>query len=70
MSSKTYTIGFYRADGDFQVLATVNNNDQLMTDFDFDCMTAHLVDTLAETTGEDVQALSRQDTPDYVTIED
>ena len=66
---KTVSLGLYRDDGDFAVLATLNNNDA-----HFDAVTfAQIVDilrlTLSVQLGEGVAVLERQDTPDYVSLD-
>ena len=65
---QTVSIGFFREDGDFQVLATLNNNDGLMGEARFLNMVESLRMTLDAATGETVQVLERQDVADYVTI--
>ena len=65
---KTVSIGYHREDGDFAVLATLNNNDDFMSDEEF----KEVVDSLAaklRAVGLRIEILERQDTPDYVTIE-
>jgi hypothetical protein len=66
---KTVSIGILRNNGDFSILATLNNNDEFIGQDLF----AHLVNTICETltgeTGELVEAIERQDAPDYVAIE-
>ena len=67
---KTVSIGIMRDDGDFAILATLNNNDERLTPELFDQLTRGITATLARTTGEFVQYIERQDTPDYVSIEE
>lgn len=68
---KTYTIGVPRDDGDFAVLATLNNLDEHLDAATFDQMRDALVAAFNENLGgDDVVALEREDAPDYVTIED
>jgi len=65
---RTVSIGYHREDGDFAVLATLNNNDDFMSDEQF----KEVVDSLAaklRAVGLRIEILERQDTPDYVTIE-
>lgn len=66
---KTVSIGYHRDDGDFAILATLNNNDEHIPEEDFAniCKSLHVA---LETSGHyDIVILERQDTPDYVTIE-
>lgn len=63
----TATIGFYRDDGDFAVLATLNNNDNWI--HDFDSVVSHTRDVLTNYCGFECRVLYRQDAPDYVTTD-
>ena len=69
----TYSIGFMRDDGDFQLVATLNNNDGLYSDDVFAGIAVTLCDTLRKCTlsndGREFVALERQDAPDYVELE-
>jgi hypothetical protein len=67
----TYTIGYHRDDGDFAVLATLNNNDGHMGDTSF----ADLLETVRFQLACHLQptpivSIERQDAPDYITIEE
>ncbi len=69
-----YSVGFHRDDGDFAILATFNNNDELFTDKDFETIVfgvkALLRGTLlADGRADDCIVLERQDAPDYVTLD-
>ena len=66
---KTVSIGYYREDGDFAVLATLNNNDDFMSDEEFKEVVDSLAAKLWAVTRLYITVLERQDTPDYVTIE-
>lgn len=66
---KTVTIGTMRDDGDLAILATLNNNDDHMSEKDFTELTQALCLTLANYTGKQLVVLERQDTPDYVDLE-
>ena len=68
MTQRTYSIGFTRDDGDFAILATLNNNDEHMTDEDFEELKLALTISLATYTDLPLQVLERQDTPDYVGV--
>ena len=67
----TYTIGYHRDDGDFAVLATLNNNDGHMGHSTF----ADLVERTRAQIASFMQptpivSIERQDAPDYITIEE
>jgi hypothetical protein len=66
----TVSIGFHREDGDFQLLATLNNNDRILSDESFESLIDLVRDTLAVEIGEAVEYLVRQDAPDYITTEE
>lgn len=67
----TYSIGFVREDGDFQLLATLNNNDALISDVDFQALVHNVRDAIRDVLpDEKVITLIRQDAPDYVDLED
>ena len=66
---KTVSIGYHREDGDFAILATLNNNDEFMSDEEFTEVVDSLAKKLWAVTRLYITVLERQDTPDYVTIE-
>ena len=66
---KTVSIGIKREDGDFAVLATFNNNDEHLTAYQFDALITDTLNYMNERITDVVQAIERQDTPDYVEIE-
>jgi hypothetical protein len=66
MTAAAVSIGIMRDDGDFQILATLNNNDNLLGADLFQHLIAHLCETLTGETGDLVEAIERQDAPDYV----
>jgi hypothetical protein len=55
-----------RDDGDFAIIATLNNNDDHMSDKDFAELKQALVLTIANYTDKQIMVLNRQDAPDYV----
>ena len=65
---KVVTIGYTRDDGDFAVLATLNNNDGHLSEDAF----MSLVNTIASEMCREmlcqVDVLERQDAPDYITL--
>lgn len=67
---KTVSIGIMRDDGDFAILATLNNNDGYLTQREFDRLVEDTVNYLNERITDVVQYIERQDTPDYVSIEE
>lgn len=67
---KTVSIGIMRDDGDFAVLATLNNNDEHMSTDAFMKLVGEVASTLCSKLVREVQVLERQDTPDYITIEE
>ena len=67
--SKAYSLGVLRDDGDFHILATLNNNDEMVSEGVFEKMRTTLVAQLSKNLGESVYAYPRQDAPDYVNLE-
>lgn len=69
---KTVSIGYTRDDGDFAILATLNNNDEHLSDSDFESLwreVKHRLFSRMRGTYK-IEVLERQDTPDYVNIEE
>lgn len=66
---KTVSIGINREDGDFAVLATLNNNDSHLSDRDFEALVGEVASTLCRKMVCEVQVLERQDTPDYIQLD-
>jgi hypothetical protein len=66
---KTVSIGFFREDGDFAILATLNNNDGYLTEEAFSAMVEVVRSALGMFAETPMCVLERQDTPDYVTLE-
>jgi hypothetical protein len=66
---KTVSVGMTREDGDFAILATLNNNDNHLSDHDFMELVGEVASTLCRKLVCEVQVLERQDTPDYITLE-
>jgi len=69
--NKTVSIGYYREDGDFAILATLNNNDGLLSDQRFKQLIELVEDEYVEKLyhTHDIVVLERQDTPDYVEVD-
>ena len=66
---KTVSLGYHREDGDFAVLATLNNNDDFMSDEEFTEVVNSLAENLWAVTRLYITVLERQDAPDYVEVE-
>ena len=66
---KTVSIGFFREDGDFAIVATLNNNDGLLDDETFAYVLTKLAGRLTHESEQPMSILERQDAPDYVTLE-
>lgn len=68
----SYSIGYEREDGDFAVLATLNNNDGLLSNGAFLSIVHDTAERLQRIFRDgdgdilDIQILERQDAPDYV----
>ncbi len=68
---KYATIGFVRDDGDFEVLAALNNGSDAISDEVFTALTMHLVSILrTETEDDTIHAMYRQDIPDVVQLDE
>lgn len=66
---KTVSIGYHCACNDFAVLATLNNNHGHLTVEDFEGLVGYVASTLCRQLVREVIVLERQDTPDYVEVE-
>lgn len=66
---KTVSIGHMTKMGDLAVIATLNNNHEVMTDQRFNELVQELAITIANYTGVQILTLERQDTPNFVDIE-
>jgi hypothetical protein len=58
-----------RDDGDFQLIATLNNNDGFLGNFREAALASELLQQLQSHFDEKLELLKRQDAPDYITIE-
>jgi hypothetical protein len=66
----TYSIGFTRSDGDFEILATLNNLSEHLSKSDFEALTDYVRDFI-EIKGELLlEVLEREDTPSIVQIDE
>lgn len=67
----SYTIGFKRDDGSFQVLATLNDNDGLIKKHMFQRMAEALcADFETKIRDKNILLLNRQDAPDHINLEE
>lgn len=66
----TVSIGIMRDDGEFAILATLNNNDGHLSDANFAQQVIDLTNWYNERITDTVQAIARQDAPDYVSTDD
>lgn len=64
----TVTIGFTREDGDFEILATMNNTADHFETARFAVMVQAAAEMLSRAIGHPVEILERQDAPDVVTL--
>jgi hypothetical protein len=68
--TSTVSIGIMRDDGEFAILATLNNNDGHLSDALFAKQVIDLTNWYNEQVTDTVQAIARQDAPDYVSTDD
>jgi hypothetical protein len=69
IKENTVSIGYYREDGDFAILATFNNNDEHLSRSELNEVCGFMCDYLNMHTDESIVILERQDAPDYVDVE-
>ena len=68
---RTLSIGFTREDGDFQLLATLNNNDELVDERIFDSIVMELFHRICDEYIEHtIIILERQDAYDYIELDE
>lgn len=63
----TVSIGYFQEDGDFAILATLNNNDGHIKHFEL--LIADIKGMVSDCAGIECVAIERQDVPDYASIE-
>ena len=68
-ANEPITIGYMRDDGDLQILATLNNVDEVIPHGAY-LNLARTLCVVLEGTGENIIALNRWDTPDYITLDE
>ena len=68
---RTVSIGFYKDNGDFAIVSTLNNNEGRMSDQAFDALVKQVSALLVPHLGMwHTLLVERQDTPDYITLEE
>jgi hypothetical protein len=70
MIQRTVSIGFMREDGDFAILATLNNEDNHLSHEDFNELVAHVASTLCRKLVLQIEVIEREDTPSYVNLDE
>lgn len=74
--NQSVSIGYTRDDGDFRILATLNNHDEEFTTSDFRSLVADIAACLQKCIRDDLgeiptlEAIAREDAPDYVMLEE
>jgi hypothetical protein len=69
MTQRSVTIGFTRYDGDFAILATLNNKDEHLSAGEFNNLIGMVREFYNVRLIECIQVLEREDTPDYVSTD-
>ena len=69
-ANEPITIGYMREDGDLQILATLNNVDEVINPITYLASAQILMNTFKLATGEKIIAVNRWDTPDYVNLDE
>jgi hypothetical protein len=64
---KALAIGYYREDGDFAILSTVNNNDDHLSTEDYMALVQYITDTFSVALEWSIMAVDLDIVPDYVT---
>lgn len=62
------TIGFTREDGDFEILATMNNTADHYEAARFSVLVQSTAEAIAAAIGHDVEILEREDAPEVVSL--
>lgn len=70
MIQRTVSIGFMREDGDFAILATLNNEDKHLSHEDFNELVAYVASTLCRKLVCQIEVIEREDTPSYVNLDE
>lgn len=65
------SIGFFRGDGDFELLATLNNGGEQYSPEVFEEIVQRTVETISDASNvDDIVALHREDAPDVITMDE
>lgn len=65
------SIGYFRGDGAFAILATLNNKDEGIEENDFAIMVGIVSKLIAHFSPDcRIEVLEREDAPDYVEVDD
>jgi hypothetical protein len=70
MHNQTVSIGYEREDGDFRIIATLNNNEELAEEADWNAAIAAIVSILSRVTDSNLTVLEREDAPDFVNLDE
>jgi len=70
MIQRTVSIGFMREDGDFAILATLNNEDKHLSHEDFNELVGHVAVTLCCKLMRQIEVIEREDTPNHVNLDE
>jgi hypothetical protein len=70
MHNQTVSIWYEREDGDFHIIATLNNNEETAEEADWNVAIAAIVGTLKKVTGMNLAVLEREDAPDFVNLDE
>jgi hypothetical protein len=70
MHNQTVFIGYEREDGDFHIIATLNNYEEFAEEADWDFAIAAIVGILKKVMGLNLAVLERQDAPDFVNLDE
>ena len=65
----TLSIGSHQPNGEFLLLATLNNRGPLLPQKDFLLLAEHVAGVFSRTTGQPVVTLAREDAPHSVDLE-
>jgi hypothetical protein len=70
MRNQTVSIGYDREDGDFHIIATLNNNEEIVDEADWECAIAAIVSILNKVTDTNLAVLEREDAPDFINLDE
>ncbi len=70
MHNQTVSIGYEREDGDFHIIATLNNHEEIAEEADWHFAIAAVVSTLEKITDLKLAVLEREDAPDFINLDE